>query len=398
MANQRFRAMLLICAAGVAAAGCEQPGRVAQPETDTETADSPTSALNPNAVTQPPAIAPGGPARAANLGQPVPASVIVVHNGLEWVWASPCALNGCTSGIDVGHDGFRFATVAEWALRPPVSAFRTPDKCASPWFDHTWNHCDWNDASQSTDDYYHTWFGLSTYGSAPANVGGAAGGYGDPRHPLAETWLVQVSNRPPVADAGPDQTVECAGASTSVTLDGSGSSDPDGDALTYSWTWTGGSASGVSPTISLPHGTHTITLTVDDGKGGTDTDEVVIDIVDTTPPALSFSVSTAQLWPPNHTMHTVASGISASDVCDGSPSLAISVTSNEPENGLGDGDTAPDWAVIDNGGGTYDVQVRAERAGNGTGRVYTITVTATDDSGNSSTATGVVKVPHSKGK
>src|SRR5262249_46194546 len=42
-------------------------------------------------------------------------------------------------------------------------------------------------------------------------------------------------NRPPTANAGTDQTVECAGATTQVTLNGSGSSDLDGDTLTYSW-------------------------------------------------------------------------------------------------------------------------------------------------------------------
>ncbi len=84
-------------------------------------------------------------AKASNLGDPVPASVIVPGTGgLEWVWASPCALNGCTTGILVGKDGFNFATAAQWALRPPPSAFQDggANICASPWFDASHNHCD----------------------------------------------------------------------------------------------------------------------------------------------------------------------------------------------------------------------------------------------------------------
>ena len=87
------------------------------------------------------------------------------------------------------------------------------------------------------------------------------------------------ANSDPTANAGGDQQVCASGASTNVTLDGSGSSDPDGDALTYTWKEGAATiATSVNPSVSLSVGTHTIELTVDDGNGGTDTDEVVIEI------------------------------------------------------------------------------------------------------------------------
>lgn len=96
------------------------------------------------------------------------------------------------------------------------------------------------------------------------------------------------TNNPPVANAGPDQVVSAdATCRSAVTLNGTGSSDPDGDALTSTWTGPFGTASGPTPSVSLPLGTHTITLTVDDGQGGTASDDVVVTVQDSTPPVLS---------------------------------------------------------------------------------------------------------------
>lgn len=117
---------------------------------------------------------------------------------------------------------------------------------------------------------------------------------------------------------------------------------------------------------------------------------------DVSAPSIGLNVSPTTLWPPNHAMVKVASGIMATDDCDAAPAVTVSVTSNEAINSQGDGNTDPDWQVVNNGNGTFDVYVRAERSGKGTGRVYTITVTATDSFGNSSIATGTVKVPHSQ--
>lgn len=49
-----------------------------------------------------------------------------------------------------------------------------------------------------------------------------------------------------------------------MILNGSGSSDPEGDALSYTWTGQFGTATGVSPTVSLPIGIHMVSLEVTD--------------------------------------------------------------------------------------------------------------------------------------
>mgnify|MGYP003288695824 CR=1 FL=1 len=197
--------------------------------------------------------------------------------------------------------------------------------------------------------------------------------------------------------AGHDQTAECAShTGSSVTLSSAGSLDSDGQIRVYEWFEKGFLiATGPTPTIQLTLGTHEILLRVTDDDGGTNDDLVIVTIRDTTAPTLAMLVSPTTLWPPNHTMHVVSRGVSASDICDPSPAVAITITSDEPENGLGDGDTAPDWSVQQSGA-AFDVSVRAERSGLGDGRVYTIGAVATDGSGNGATKGGTVRVPHNQ--
>ena len=211
------------------------------------------------------------------------------------------------------------------------------------------------------------------------------------------TTTVTGCNVAPVAHAGPDRTVPLSGASASVTLDASGTTD-DGliQPLSYSWSSnTGVVATGVAPIVSLPLGTHTFTLSVNDGQF-TDTDTVVIAVVDAGAPLIdSVTPSTTTLWPISHQMVPVSFTVAASDNSGVAPTCTVtSVTSNEAANGKGDGNTASDTSIT----GPLSVELRAERAGTGSGRTYTATITCTDAAGNSSTKTASVIAPKSQKK
>ena len=111
---------------------------------------------------------------------------------------------------------------------------------------------------------------------------------------------------------------------------------------------------------------------------------------DTTPPELIVSVSPNVLWPPTHRYMMVEASATASDNVDPNPTIAlVSVTSNEPDDGPGDGNTTND--ILIDSQDTF--RLRAERNENGTGRVYTITYTASDASGNSTIGSATVTVP-----
>ena len=219
------------------------------------------------------------------------------------------------------------------------------------------------------------------------------------------TKVVIPLNAAPTADAGPDQEAECG---DETLLDGSASTDPDStegtndDIVTFAWSL-GGEPLGEGETLAvvLPVGTHVVTLEVTDALGATDTAEVTVEVTDTLPPEVTVVLDPNTLWPPNHRMVDIEATVTVEDACPVPPAteptiVLLSVTSDEPENGQGDGDTAPDIAGVDADSEDFAFQCRSERAGGGDGRVYTARYRVIDGAGNEVEAEGVVEVPHNQ--
>jgi hypothetical protein len=100
----------------------------------------------------------------------------------------------------------------------------------------------------------------------------------------SDVMYLTLTNEPPVADAGPDQTVQTLEA---VTMNGAGSSDPEGEALSYVWTNGGVEiGTGATPVVGpFTAGSHSITLTVNDGNGGSASDTMVVTALNRPPVA-----------------------------------------------------------------------------------------------------------------
>jgi hypothetical protein len=214
-------------------------------------------------------------------------------------------------------------------------------------------------------------------------------------------------NQRPTADAGADQSVH---EGDTVTLDGRGSRDPDGNPLTYRWTQVGGAPVTLSdhtlaqPQFAAPQagpsGERLIfELVVSDGLLDSAADRVIVDVLgDAHPPiCTNATANPSRLWPPNHAMVPISiTGLVHGQGAGAEDRIALQilgVTQDEPTEGTGDGDTGPD-AVIDGDA----VSLRAERAGSGSGRVYTIRFTASAGQNGSCTGSVTVEVPHQANK
>ncbi|MGE5106607.1 MAG: HYR domain-containing protein, partial [Sphingobacteriales bacterium] len=199
-----------------------------------------------------------------------------------------------------------------------------------------------------------------------------------------------VDNQPPVITCQPGKTVnadagKCYASAASVNLVNPTATDNCG-----STSINGIRSDGKLLTDNYPTGATVITWTATDAHSNTASCTQTITVKDNQPPAITgISATPSVLWPPNHTMRDVTISYSSADNC-GIANCSLSVSSNEPIDGTGDGDTSPDWIIVD---GNH-LKLRAERSAQGNGRIYTITITCTDISGNSTSQTVNVVVSH----
>jgi hypothetical protein len=209
---------------------------------------------------------------------------------------------------------------------------------------------------------------------------------------------VQNVNDPPVAN----QDAYAMDEDTTLTVAGPGvlanDTDVDGDALTAahftapSHGSLSGSANGgfvYTPAPSFT-GTDSFTYRANDGTVDGNAALVTITVRDTQPPALTASVVTSTLWPPDHSLVNVGLSFSATDN-SGSATMSLAVFSDEDDVTPANGDQSPDAKDVAPG----TLRLRAERNATGNGRVYLIVVTATDPSLNTSRRCLTVTVPRS---
>lgn len=167
--------------------------------------------------------------------------------------------------------------------------------------------------------------GWELFSARFVNDSGRIVGYG--LHSGSVQWFIMdlgSSNQPPIACAGPDQTVECQAV---TTLDGSCSSDPENDALSFQW-FALGSLLGTNATLtsSFPLGTNVITLRVTDACGASAQADVTVVVADTTPPSTSCPGPMTAASDSNcqSSIPDVLSQVVANDPCTPLGSLSVS--------------------------------------------------------------------------
>jgi uncharacterized repeat protein (TIGR01451 family) len=259
-------------------------------------------------------------------------------------------------------------------------------------------HTTFTDPGATATDSCAGSFAATASGTVNVNVPGtytltytASDPGGNAATPVTRTVNVVDTQIPTITlNGASSMTVECH---TSFTDPGATATDACAGSVPVT-------ASG-SVNVNVP-GTYTLTYNATDpaGNAATPVTRTVI-VVDTIAPTITLNGQTITLWPPNHqytTVNVTSLVASASDGCDTDVDLSdvfiSKVTSDETENGNGDGNTNNDIIIAAN---CKSAQLRSERQGGGNGRVYTITFKVRDASGNATTVTANVKVPKNQG-
>jgi hypothetical protein len=208
---------------------------------------------------------------------------------------------------------------------------------------------------------------------------------------IARLGIALPPNQAPVADAGDDILATASGCFAQIALNGSRSGDPDGDPLSFEWLGEFGIATGAAPTVQLTPGTHDIVLRVHDGRGGSATDTVQVTVSPDAPPRIVRASATPNvLSPADHQMVPVQITVDLAGGCVPATTCQIvSVSSSEPDSGLGRSDLAPDWEIT----GPLTLRLRAELSPRSLGRIYAIVVECTHPGGGTSRTIVFVTVP-----
>jgi hypothetical protein len=144
----------------------------------------------------------------------------------------------------------------------------------------------------------------------------------------------------------------------------------------------------------FPLGTTTVTFRAADASGNHAECTAAVTVIDTTPPQLTVALDKYLLWPPNNQFVTVCAKVTVLDNGMAEPTFwLVSITSNEPAE-RGTRQRSQDVRGAEYGTPDLCFELRAKRAGNGSGRVYEIVYATTDGSGNTVYASARVRVPH----
>ncbi|MFX0139307.1 MAG: hypothetical protein ACFFDN_37045 [Candidatus Hodarchaeota archaeon] len=231
----------------------------------------------------------------------------------------------------------------------------------------------------------------------------------------SDFMILTIDNSPPEAVPAPSYQVVEIGINDIVVM--AQASDFDGDTLSYKWlkcemvlgsgsiqAVQGGDAVPI-PGFTVPAGdadftlgVHQIELWVSDGANEPVSTFASVEVTDTTVPCLSPIPSATILWPPNHTLQSIAIQANAFDNGGGAIDLDVNGESSEPPDTDGDGNTIPDIYIdsVNDETGLIELRLRSERSGKGDGRTYTITITAMDESENQSVAILEILAPHDR--